>query len=367
MPGDQALLAVSRPHRVFEVLDILQFAGHQLPEDRINLRPGFGLGQAAFEPVFTLQFSRRIAQQCIPLAIQAGDAPRRIEGNDHGFDHVQVTLAGVAFRAQHGIGLLARGDVEADAGHADRVAILIVCRVAQRADPADIQRGQNDPIFARQRRAILNGLLNLFPGGAQVIAMDDAAPCCEAGRHFGRIKAEQVEQFGGPFQLVRAHVPIPQTGSRRALSADQPLVGGAQRLLGLLAGACLADCLDQILHAAIRAAFALAVDDGFDAFAALVQKALFDGVTVMLAGLDEFELVPIGGEVVGMSELRPAGGEQFIAAVTEHLAQTVVHPYPLPAVRCYKRHADERHVVDQPGQQAFIVVLLGAKRHGACS
>ena len=74
-------------------------------------------------------------------------------------------------KAQIGLCLLALGDVEADAGHPQRLTLGVIDRVAECADPALLTRRLDDPILAGQLRVIAHCAEDAFFGRQAVIWM----------------------------------------------------------------------------------------------------------------------------------------------------------------------------------------------------
>ena len=162
-----------------------------------------------------------------------------VEQATEDFDRGKGEVVGIARRAQPVVeldqrlqaefGALARVDVEADAGKADRAAHIVELRLSARGDPAGAAVGLGEAIVAFEGRTARQRLGDLGLDAGQIVRVDAAEEAFDrraAGRVVG-IDAVQAGEGGVGGDPVGHHVPVPAADAGR--SGDLRVVVGHKR------------------------------------------------------------------------------------------------------------------------------------------
>ena len=173
--------------------------------------------------------------------VEDGDGQAGIGGDDRHLrgrrQHVQQQRGGVA---QLQLGVLALGDVEVDAGHAQRPAASVVLHPGGRAQVALLTVGADDAVFGvelvRARRRQLQVVHDAVPVvGVQALAPGSVALICDIGAWASARLAVQRKHPVVPAHPPVDHIPIPDADAGGLGSQCKAVVGLLQISLDLLA------------------------------------------------------------------------------------------------------------------------------------
>ncbi len=157
-------------------------------------------------------------------------------------------------RSSCDLGLLALGDVEADAVHADHAAGVVLHQLDTGLDMADLAVRANDPPVAAEPLAGPDRELHLLAHPLAVVRMDALEIAVErAGQFLARLHAENLVELVRPDDLAGFEVAHPAAEIGQALRLDQVSALLIEHVLGVLAA------IDLVLRAPRLASVSSAV------------------------------------------------------------------------------------------------------------